>query len=86
MTDKPDPGASLRAGLNAPDAPGAERRARRIADSFRPDARMEHLLTLRDSRDPRWVDAGRGAQLAAAMYEQQRRVATDHGINTTTTA
>ncbi len=83
MTDNIDPGAANRAGLGAPDAPGAERRARRIADSFRPDARMHHLLDLRDNRDPRWADAGRSVQLAAAMYEKQRQVAADHGVDTT---
>jgi hypothetical protein len=74
MTNQPSPVQQIAAGLERDDV-GTQRRARRIAADFRPDPRMEHLLAMRDSRDPRWADVGNGQQLAAHMYEKQRDTA-----------
>ncbi len=84
MTDI-DPAAAIRAGLGAPDAPGAARRARRIAADFQRNETYDRLLELRDNHDPRWVDAGRSVQLACAMYADQRDIAAAHGTDTTPT-
>ena len=70
---------TLRAGLAAEEDQREgrkdQRRSERIAIGFRPDETYEHLLSLRDSRDPRWEQAGRHLHMAAAMYEQQRAIA-----------
>ncbi len=83
MTDNIDPAAAIRAGLGAPDAPGVARRARRIAADFQRNETYDRLLELRDADSPRWADIDRGTKLACALYESQRDIAADHGVDTT---
>jgi len=63
--------------------PAGERRAKRIAADFKPNETYDQLLELRDADSPRWADVGRSSRLAVALYERQRQVAADQGVDTT---
>ena len=82
MTER-TPAETISAGLAATGDQRAERRARQSASDFKTNPTYDQLLELRDNHDPRWVDAGRSVRLAAVLYEQQRQIAADHGVDTT---
>lgn len=47
-------------------------RARRSADTFKPNEQYEHLLRMRDTGDPGWQEVSASVHLRLAMYEADK--------------
>lgn len=52
--------------------PKHEVRARRRAKEFRPDGRMEFLLSLRDQRPQEFADQPASVHIAVGLYENDK--------------
>jgi len=71
------------AGNTAGQLQGADRRARRIAADFRRNDLYDRLIELRDADSPHWGDLAHSTRIGVALYESQRKVAAEHGVDTT---